>query len=303
MTGALALLLVACSSPQTEQAAASDEAATAKPVVYVANYPLQYFTQRIAGDLLDVRFPAAGAGDPAYWAPAPAAIAAMQEADLILLNGAGYEQWLKSVSLPGSRVFDSTAGLKEQLIEVKGAVTHSHGAEGEHTHAGTAFTTWLDLSLAAGQARAVAEELSRRFPEQQARFDSRLADLEGDLLALHTQLKDITAAVPETSVVFSHPIYQYLQRAYDIDGHSVHWEPGEMPADMAHDLDHALHDHGAAWVIWEGEPLPAIVEKLEEMGLKSLVFHPLADRPAEGDFLSVMRDNIAALQRVYGKEG
>ncbi len=36
------------------------------PAVYVVNYPLRYFTERIAGDRVDVRFPAPRDVDPAY---------------------------------------------------------------------------------------------------------------------------------------------------------------------------------------------------------------------------------------------
>ena len=35
--------------------------------IYVVNYPLQYFAQRIGGDNVDVFFPAPSGVDPAYW--------------------------------------------------------------------------------------------------------------------------------------------------------------------------------------------------------------------------------------------
>jgi len=42
--------------------------------------------------------------DPAYWKPTPKEVSAMQQADLIILNGASYEQWLKNVSVPPSKL-------------------------------------------------------------------------------------------------------------------------------------------------------------------------------------------------------
>jgi len=39
-------------------------------------------------------------GDPVNWKPGSEAIARMQSADLVILNGAGYETWLGWVSLP-----------------------------------------------------------------------------------------------------------------------------------------------------------------------------------------------------------
>jgi len=103
----------------------------------------------------------APAGGPAYWRPTVEQIIAMQEADLIVVNGAGYEGWLKGVSLPASRLVDSTAEARDRLIAIDSTVTHSHGTEGEHEHTGTAFTTWLDPSLLIEQARAAEQAFER----------------------------------------------------------------------------------------------------------------------------------------------
>ena len=65
-------------------------------VVYTVNYPLQYFAQRIADGAVDVEFPEID-GDPAHWEPSPDDITGFQEADLILLNGARYADWVSKV--------------------------------------------------------------------------------------------------------------------------------------------------------------------------------------------------------------
>ena len=130
----------------------------ARPLnVYVVNYPLKYFAERIGGDDVKVTLPVPADVDPVYWTPGIADIGAYQQADLILLNGAGYAKWVSKVSLPRSKTVDTSRGFKDQYITVKETMTHSHGAEGEHAHEGLAFTTWLDLSLAAKQAEAIAE--------------------------------------------------------------------------------------------------------------------------------------------------
>ena len=127
--------------------------------VYVVNYPLKYFAERIGGEHVNVTFPAPADGDPAFWIPDVATITAYQNADLILLNGAGYAKWVKKVSLPRSRLVDTSRRFSEQLITSTDAVTHSHGPKGEHAHEALAFTTWLDFALAARQAEAIAVAL------------------------------------------------------------------------------------------------------------------------------------------------
>ena len=131
-------------------------------IVYAVNYPLQYFAQRIAGDQADVVFPAPGDVDPAFWQPSPEIIGDFQQADLILLNGAGYAQWVNRVALPRRKLVDTSAGFREHFIPVDAAATHSHGPGGEHSHSGIAFTIWLDFNQALQQAQAIAEALSRK---------------------------------------------------------------------------------------------------------------------------------------------
>jgi len=45
-----------------------------------------------------------------------------------------------------------------------------------------------------------------------------------------------------------------------------------------------------------GPPAPQSPDILRSLGLRSLVFAPCGNAPEHGDFLSVMRDNLAALR-------
>jgi zinc transport system substrate-binding protein len=52
-------------------------------------------------------------------------------------------------------------------------------------------------------------------------------------------------------------------------------------------------------MIWEGEPLPEIVARLDELGVKSVVFEPCANAPDAGDYLSVMQANVRNLEAAF----
>ena len=175
---ALSVLLAGCSG---ENGAETGSERSGRPLVYASNYPLQYFAQRISASLVDVRLPVPAGEDPAFWKPAPEDVLTLQKADLIVLNGASYESWLKNVSLPTSRLVDTSEGFKEQFIAQEEATTHSHGPGGEHEHSATAFTTWLDLALAVEQARAIKDAFSTRWPEHKGQFEAQFEKLAREL--------------------------------------------------------------------------------------------------------------------------
>jgi zinc transport system substrate-binding protein len=273
-----------------------------KPVVYVVNYPLHYFASRIAGDLVDVQFPAPAEIDPAFWKPGAGSVNRYQNADLILLNGATYAKWVPQVSLPNSKVVDTSADFRSQYISLTEALSHSHGPGGEHAHAGTAFTTWLDLALAAEHARAIKTAFVKKWPDHEAVFETNFNALEKDLLVLDQDLRTIAALDPGQPLVASHPVYQYLARRYDLNLDAVHWEPDEGPSDEQwSELEHMLEGHPAKWMIWEGGPSPDTVARLESIGVRSIVFDPCGNTPEQGDFLSTMQTNVENLKSAFAK--
>lgn len=271
-----------------------------RPRVLVANYPLHYFAQRLGGDLVDSVFPAPPDEDPAFWQPTDTVIGWFQDADLILMNGATYSKWAEKVSLPAAKLVDTSAGFKADLIEVKDAVTHSHGPGGDHSHGGVAFTTWIDFTQAASQAAAVRAGLGKVLPQASAKLDAALKTLSEELGSLDARMKVVGSRMKNAPVVASHPVYQYLARRYGMNLKAVLWEPETAPDDKAiAELKAILAAHPAKWMIWEGEPAKESVEKLSALGVASLVFDPCGNTPGDGDFISVMKSNVSALEKAF----
>lgn len=268
--------------------------------IYTVNYPLQYFAQRIAGAHADVTFPGPGDEDPAFWQPLVEITAGYQQSDLILLNGANYAKWVNRVSLPRRNQVDTSAAFRDHYIHVKTGATHSHGPDGEHSHVGTAFTTWLDFSQAVEQAQVIANAMMRKRPALEEVFLRNFIALEADLLGLDKQIESIVTNKTDLPLVVSHPIYQYFQRRYGLNLQSVMWEPDEVPSEAQWvSLERTLKEHPASWMIWEGEPHPQSVKRLRGMDVESIVFNPAGTRPEQGDFISVMQQNVNNLQRVF----
>ncbi len=293
---AAALTLAVACSDVVEDRTQDRVDASGRLSVYVVNHPLEYFTERIGGAHVDVVFPAPRDLDPAFWMPPPETIAAYQEADLIIENGAGYARWTGQASLPRGRRVDTSAGFRDRWIAFEGGVTHGHGPEGEHSHVGTAHTTWLDPTLAKEQARAIASALVSLRPAARAEFEAGLDALEADLDALDRALARGLEPYSGKPVLFSHPVYQYLAGRYSLEGRSLDWEPGEMPDERAWNaFGRSIEERPARVLLFEGEPHAEVAGRLSAMGIRIIVFEPAGNRPAQGDWLSTMRSNTERL--------
>jgi len=265
-------------------------------IVFAVNYPLAYMAERIGGDLVRVDYPVPDGIDPAFWQPTPEDIVRIQAADVILLNGAGYAKWTAVATLPASRVVVTSEGVEERYLVVEGNVSHTHGPQGEHSHGEVAFTTWLDPTIAMIQATAVAEAIKAMRLAERDVIQSNLERLIVDLEALDRELADAFGGSNRV-LLASHPVYQYLARRYDLQLSSVHFEPDEAPSEQAwSDLERMRVRSGADVMLWEAEPLPQTRDRLAAVGLRLAVFDPAGNRPATGDYFSVMRRNIVSLE-------
>jgi zinc transport system substrate-binding protein len=292
---ALVSAAVACGSGEAPEPRA-EPAARDTIVVFATSYPLAFFTERIGGDSVEVVFPVPPGVDPAHWGPDAETIARAQTAELLPRHGAGDPAWLEMASLHPDRVVDTTAAVRNQLLTEQTAL-HQHGPEGEHSHGTLAGTTWLDPRLAAAQAEALTEALSRRRPASEEAFRANLAVLLAELETLDQEQEQAARALADTPILYSHPVYAYLQARYGLDGRSVVWEPGEAPSEREwRALGELLEEHPARVMLWEAAPLPGTAERLAALGIESRVYAPAANRPAAGDWLDVMRANRGALR-------
>ena len=269
---------------------------TAVVSIITVNYPLYYFTQQLAGDLATVILPVPAGTDPAQWNPQLEDVLRMQQAELIILNGAGYSTWLDKVSLSPRRLVNSSLDAKDRWIALDGQSTHSHGPGGEHSHSGYAFTTWMDLTLAKHQASAIARALIQRWPGQQQAIAKREARLLEALTELDKAYQKLAEDLAGKNLIYSHPVYQYFERRYQLAGESLHWEPGEMPSKKQwRYLQNRVAGRSYSLFIWEDEPSTGIAERMAAMGLASVVIRPAANTSSK-DWLSEQQANLKRLR-------
>jgi zinc transport system substrate-binding protein len=237
------------------------------PVVYTSFYPVTYFTERIAGDLVKVVCPLPPDADPIFWQPGPDVVRAYQEADLIVLNGAQFEKWALTTSLPENRVVRTADGFSGEWVKFEHAMTHKHGPAGEtHSHEGIDGHTWLDPNLAKRQAAAIRDALGRLLPADAAALNANYDALAKDLDALDALYRALPTA--GKTIVTTHPAWNYPARRYG-------WKLVNQ-SDAEGDVR-----------LWEGEP--------ETAGPTEVSFSP-CEQPGESDYLAAMKANLGRLK-------
>ena len=263
------------------------------PYVYPVNYPLAYFAARLSDGSVLVLYPKIR-GEPSSWRPGPADLDDMRRAALVFLNGAGGESWKAADVVAPARRIDTTAGLGAALPGTMDAerpwlLPLAAGRS-------PAVASWLDLSLAIGQAAAVKRALLAARLGDRLALEANFAELEAELTALDRRLMAAAGDSAPVPVIAASPGYDYLAWRYPFSLRSLDWSGDGIPSETKMlELDHLLEVHPAKPMLWPEMPDWPLRQRLEELGLVLVVMPTLERWPRTGDFASVMRDNVERL--------
>lgn len=294
----LALTLPGCGDGPRQ----SERPARDIPHVYTASYPTTYWAQRIAGEKAQVIHPLPREADPRLWRPAPDIVARYQDdADLILVHGAGLEAWIARRSLPRARLVDTSRAIAERLIKRRSPIKHTHGGR-EHTHVEVDEHAWLDPALAKQQAKAIHAALRDRFPQHAAAYERGYEALARDLDALDAAFRELGPLPDGAWIYAAHPTYGYLARAYGWRVVDLDLDPERVPSDEELEAIATSVNYKpgrALW--WERAPSDAVAQAIRtRTGLESRVFDPCLMPPPEGgDYITVMRANVERARSAF----
>ncbi len=212
----LALLssIYGCSQPAGSDAANNSPTSVDKnepPLVLVTSYPLFAIATEIAGEDADVRYPIPETQTSRTWRPTAADISLFQQADAVIVHGAGYERWLSKVTLPKSRITNSLAAASESLIVVNQAMSHQHGPTGSNAEKDLVWCTWMDPQLIRKQVESVEQSLLKVCPQPNS-MTQRAASLLKRIESVEQSVQDIAKRTRGLKVVTDGPHFDYLLR-------------------------------------------------------------------------------------------
>ena len=289
-----------------KKTAAKKKTQVKTPVIYTTFYPTTYFTEIIGGNNIKVVCPCPEDEDAIFWMPDTDTIAKYQQADLIIINGAGFEKWVEKVSLPEEKIVNTAKEFTDEFIKFENVTTHSHGKTGEHSHEGIDGHTWLDPILALKQADEIKKALDKEFPHLQKYFDQGFIKLEGILLSLDKKISDLTANYQNQPILCSHPAYNYLARRYNWNIKNLDLDPeSDLTNKQINEIKNIMKTHKAKYLIWESKPVEKIEKLLKDkFNLTSITFSPAelikkSDLDEGYDYIAIMNENIVNIKPVF----
>ena len=140
---------------------------------------------------------------------------AIECADVVVLSGAGLEEFLDDV-LDDSQIIDSSAGVT--LLE--GGHHHHHEGEDEpeesHHHEHDPHL-WLSPAHAMEQARNICAGLTLQYPQYAAVFKENLTGLLSDLEKLNAYGKQALSDLSSREILTFHDGFSYLAQEFGIE--------------------------------------------------------------------------------------
>ena len=264
-------------------------------------YPLAWVTEQVAGDRWTVTNLTAPGGEPHDLALTIEATAELADGDLVV--------YLSDFQPAVDDAIDANASGETldaaDVVDPLPLDDHDHAGEDGHAHGEVDPHFWQDPERMATLAQAVADRLSSLDQAEATAYQQRAAEVTEELHALDREFADGLSGCERDVVVVSHDAFGYLQKygihLAPIAGLSPDAEP--TPAVLG-ELSELIEAEGLTTVFSERLASPALADSLAtDLGLRTDVLDPiegLTDETADEDYLSLMRQNLAALQEANG---
>ncbi len=298
---AVCICLCACTGCATGQPGAQG----APLRVVTSFYPMYLFTANVAKDVSGVsvhNMAAPEVGCLHDYQLLPGDLRALEEADVLVVNGAGMEQFLDKVRAlhPELPVIEASAGIA--LLEEDGAA-HVHGDGDEHAHNPH---VWVDPRNAAVQVCAIARALAELDPLHAAAYAANAEAYAGRLQALHQRMADELAGASKRDIFTFHEAFAYFAAALDLRVVGViEREPGTEPGtrELAEIVD-AVRAAGVPPLFVEPQYAARSAEIIaKETGARIFTLDPVVTGPMALDaYEQAMERNLAALRDALGAE-
>ena len=200
--------VVACGSD--DETVGGEAAGRDRPSIVVTTNILGDVVSEVVGDLAEVDVIMPLGADPHDFAPSAKQAESMENADLLVVNGAGFEAGMDGV-------IDSVVDDGTPLLGFADSIELLEG--GEHDHGSVDPHLWTDPARMVAGVRGLGVALSTIEGLDNAVLEAQVDDYVGRLEALDTEIETALAAVPadDRILVTNHEVFAYFADRYGFE--------------------------------------------------------------------------------------
>ena len=271
--------------------------------VYVSFYPLYETAQAIIGQKADVKILTPPNIDPHDFDPSVKIIQEMKTADLIILNGGGFECWILNIEFESDQLLDSSNGIS--FLKTK-SVDHHETTEEEHEeHEEHEVTSdphiWLNPNLVKIQVKNIAERLSKIDPENSKSYNENALQYIEKLELLDLQIREELLSCSKKDFITYHNAFSYFSNEYGLTQHTITKGVHDHSQPTAKSIEDIIHlaKKLDIRVIFTEDTSDIRISKViaDEIGGDVLILSPLATQNIENkNYFERTQENVSNLK-------
>lgn len=216
-------------------------------------------------------------------------------AQVLLINGAGMESYLDTVTAQFPKLIIVDASKNIPLLDSQGENAHSHEAGAAFDEHEDNAHIWLDAKNAITMTENLKDGLQAAYPEYSGAISQNAAAYIQRLDALDAELKAGLEGLPHKEIITFHEAFPYFAKAYGLHVAAVvNREPGEAlsPAQLA-GLADLVKTLGTPPLFTEPQyPDLAARTLAAETGAKVYGLDPLVTGPMDDKALTAYEDGM-----------
>ncbi len=293
LLAAAALALAGCG------AGSSPTAGSGRLRVAASFYPLQWATQQIGGDHVEVASLTPPGAEPHDLELTPKQVAGLADAALVVYASGFQPAVDEAVANVAPRAGFDVAPAADLTI----AATGEQVQPGARGNAAMDPHFWLDPVRFEKVASAIGAKLAAVDPGHAADYAAGTRTLLGGLAALDAAYRTGLADCAQTYLVTSHTAFAYLAERYHLHQVGISGVNPDVEPDAAtlRRISRLVTEKGVTTIYTETLASPALAETVaRETGASTAVLDPVAgltDTSAGSDYREVMRSNLTTLEK------
>jgi zinc transport system substrate-binding protein len=206
----------------TGRPALQDRQEQEKITVVASFYPLYEFASRVVGDRAEVSSLVPAGVEPHDWEPTAEDVSRARTADVLVINGAGFEIWADDMET--KVVANTSEGIEFNYKEENEAGTDKHGHEDDDDAAGGNGVNphiWLDPMLVKHQIDKIRDMLARSDPANADYYNQNAARFTAELDSLDAFIRSELASCEKLDFIAFHDAFIHFSERYGLRQHSI----------------------------------------------------------------------------------